>query len=219
MDAFTTLTSPSEGYYMDRGSKFLAYAAPVTNEVEANQFFQRIRKEHPKAKHHCTAFRVIGREITERVNDDGEPSGTAGKPILGQIIKHGLFNIAIMVVRYWGGSMLGIPGLIEAYKTSAANALESGTKVQRHIYRQMKLNMSYEQLPPFINHCRQNNVPVIHELYEETPELTIGLLKSESTELLMKLMHSYTQRDFTTLDDYLEHLNMTLIILPEDTIL
>jgi uncharacterized YigZ family protein len=204
---------------MDRSSKFLAYAMPVNNEDEAHQFFLRIRKEHPKAKHYCTAFRVIGREVIERINDDGEPSGTAGKPILAQIAKYGLFNVAIMVVRYWGGSKLGIPGLIEAYKTSAANALETGTKIHRHIYRQLKLQLSYEQLPSFINLCKHKNVPVLDESYNETPELTIGLPRSNSNELLMSILRIYSQMDFDDLDVYLNHLKMKLFILPEDIIL
>ena len=114
---------------MDRGSKFLAYASPVANESEANLFLQKIKKDHPKARHYCSALRLNPDASLERINDDGEPSGSAGRPIMGQLIKHKLTNAMIIVVRYFGGTKLGVPGLIEAYKTSAANAINGATIV------------------------------------------------------------------------------------------
>jgi len=111
-----TLKSLSEGYYMERGSKFHAYAFPVQTEDEVHSILQALKKEHPKARHFCSALRLYPDASLERSNDDGEPSGSAGRPILGQLVKHDLTNVFVVVVRYFGGTKLGIPGLIEAYQ-------------------------------------------------------------------------------------------------------
>ncbi|MEO6132349.1 MAG: YigZ family protein, partial [Saprospiraceae bacterium] len=106
-DQYLTLEGPSEGYYMDRGSKFLAFAFPAESEVAIAAILDKKRKEHPKASHFCSAFRLNAEASLERSNDDGEPSGSAGKPILGQLTKNNLTNVLIVVVRYFGGSKLG----------------------------------------------------------------------------------------------------------------
>jgi uncharacterized YigZ family protein len=126
---FKTLAGPATALFKDRGSKFFGFAYPVTSKDEVKQRVQALKKEHPKAVHHCFAYRIgfDGNEL--RANDDGEPSGTAGRPILGQIDSKGLTNVLIVVVRYFGGTLLGKPGLINAYKTTAADTLAGGTFV------------------------------------------------------------------------------------------
>ena len=218
-DQFLTLKHPSEGYYMDRGSKFLAYAFPINSEAEASMALQKIRKDHPKARHFCTAFRLFHDPAIERSNDDGEPSGSAGKPILGQLIKNNITNVMIVVVRYFGGTKLGIPGLIEAYKTSAAKAIGSGIIIERKLFLKVRIHMSYETLLPFLNHCRQSGIPILDETYEERASFILCFGKSEIEKELMKTLHHYSKMDFKNLDDYVSHLGMIIEFLPGELII
>src|SRR5687768_10464063 len=137
---------------MDRGSKFLAYAFPAGSEKEANDILLKIKKDHPKARHYCFAYRLLPDASLERTDDDGEPSGSAGKPILGQLIKHRVTNAMIIVVRYFGGTKLGVSGLTEAYKTSASNAILSGQIIAKKVFAMIMIHPAYEQLPVLINH-------------------------------------------------------------------
>ncbi|MEP6795257.1 MAG: YigZ family protein [Saprospiraceae bacterium] len=218
IDQFLTLKQPSEGYYMDRGSKFLAYAFPAESEQDVTSILQRIKKEHPKARHFCSALRLFPDASMERSNDDGEPSGSAGKPILGQLIKHNITNVMIVVVRYFGGSKLGIPGLIEAYKTSAANAIESGIIVHKNVLSQIRILMNYETFPHFLNYCKQTGIPVSEEAFDEKASLILSFSKKAIEENLLNTLHQYSKMDFKTLEEYLEHLNITIEFLPGEII-
>ncbi|HEX8515724.1 MAG TPA: YigZ family protein [Bacteroidia bacterium] len=124
-DTYLTIRQPAEGLIKDRGSKFLSFIYPVTCEDEIRQRLQDLRKLHPSANHHCYAFRLGADKQAFRSNDDGEPSNTAGKPILGQILSNDLSNILIVVVRYFGGTLLGVSGLITAYRQAAAEAINN----------------------------------------------------------------------------------------------
>jgi uncharacterized YigZ family protein len=124
IDSWKTVSAPSEGYYKEKGSRFIAYLFPVSNEEEIKIILHKIKKEHHSARHHCYAWRLGAESFKTRANDDGEPGSTAGKPILGQIISHDLTNVLIVVVRYFGGTLLGTSGLINAYRTAAADAIE-----------------------------------------------------------------------------------------------
>src|SRR5947209_2805820 len=124
MDYFFTIEKPSFTEYKDRGSSFLAYAFPLLSADDFKKRFKQVKDGHPRAAHHCFAYRLGTEGIHFRANDDGEPSGTAGKPILGQIDSRGLTDVAVVVVRYFGGALLGVPGLINAYKTAISLALQ-----------------------------------------------------------------------------------------------
>ncbi len=204
---------------MDRGSKFLAFAFPINSETEASMFLQKIRKEHPKARHFCTALRLFPDASLERSNDDGEPSGSAGKPILGQLIKNNITNVMIVVVRYFGGTKLGVPGLIEAYKTSAANAIQASHIVERKVFLKVRIHMSYETLPHFLNYCKQSRIPVLEEMFGERASFIVCFGKSEIEEELMKTVKQYSKMDFKNLDDYLSHLGMTIEFIPGELII
>ena len=130
-DTFKSLEAPSEGLYKEKGSKFLAFAYPVISEEEIKQHLERIRKEYYDARHHCYAYRLGLEGNVWRMNDDGEPSSTAGRPIFGQIQSAGLSDILIVVVRYFGGIKLGVPGLINAYRSAAADAVAHGRIVEK----------------------------------------------------------------------------------------
>ncbi len=218
-DHFLTLSSPSEGYYMERGSKFLAYAYPIATEDDVPNILQIIKKEHPKARHYCTALRLFPDGSIERSNDDGEPSGSAGRPILGQLVKNNLTNVCVVVVRYFGGTKLGIPGLIEAYKTSTANALASGSIVERSVLTKVMIKISYESFPTFLNYFKQHDIPVIEEAFGDLASFIICLPKSTLKHKLMEILHQLSQMDYEDLERYTLHLGIEVEVLNEDIII
>jgi uncharacterized YigZ family protein len=145
MSFYSTIAQPGTAEFKDRGSKFLAYAYPFKSTEELKPTLQALKKEHPKAVHFCFAYRIGTDGNNFRSTDDGEPSGSAGKPILGQIDSKGLTNVLIVVVRYFGGTLLGVPGLINAYKTVAAFALQVTPIVQKPIEVLFRLQFDYTQ--------------------------------------------------------------------------
>ena len=132
-DTYLTIEKKSETLYKDKGSKFLTFAFPVQNDQQIKEVLTQLKKEHPSANHHCYAYRLGADKLNFRANDDGEPSNTAGKPILGQIQSNDLTNILIVVVRYFGGTLLGVGGLIQAYKNSAAEVLKVSHIIEKFI--------------------------------------------------------------------------------------
>ncbi|MFN8712053.1 MAG: IMPACT family protein [Bacteroidota bacterium] len=145
-DTYRTIAAPAEGLFKDRGSRFLAFAFPVTTEDEIKIHLERLRKEHFGANHHCYAWRLGVDKQRFRANDDGEPSGTAGRPILGQLQSFDLTNVAVIVVRYFGGTLLGAGGLVQAYKQSAAEALKAATIIEKHITEVYALHFNYDAM-------------------------------------------------------------------------
>ena len=142
-DSYKSIAAPSEGLFKDNGSRFIALAYPVETEDEVKEIVASLRKEYHDARHHCYAYRIGLKGDVWRASDDGEPSGSAGRPILGQIDSLGLSDILVVVVRYFGGIKLGIPGLIRAYKTSTADALSAATVVQKIAGRNYRLSFDY----------------------------------------------------------------------------
>ena len=160
---FRTIDQPVTGEFRDRGSKFFSFAYPVNSPEEVKEKIQQLRKEHPKAVHHCFAFR-IGTDGTQyRANDDGEPSGSAGKPILGQIDSSELTNILVVVVRYFGGSLLGVPGLINAYKTATQEAFRKATFTERWIEDLVELEFDYPNMGEVMYLLRQSEATVYQQ--------------------------------------------------------
>src|SRR5512141_1011073 len=143
MNHYYTIEKPSVAEFKDRGSKFLAYAFPIQTVDDFKKRLKELKEEHPKAVHHCFAYRIGTNRNNFRSSDDGEPSGSAGKPILGQIDSKELTNVAVIVVRYFGGTLLGVPGLINAYKTSTSLALQLTAIVQKPILIQYDLHFDY----------------------------------------------------------------------------
>jgi uncharacterized YigZ family protein len=141
-------TIAKEGFaeFKDRGSRFLAYAYPIESVDDFKAKLAALKKEHPKAVHHCFAYRIGLDNLLFRVSDDGEPSGSAGRPILGQIDSKGLTNVMIVVVRYFGGTLLGVPGLINAYKTAAALALQVTPEVEKAVEKNYRIHCTYDLL-------------------------------------------------------------------------
>lgn len=142
-DFYNTIEKPATGECKDRGSKFLAYAYPVVTVADFKLLLVRLKKEHPKAAHHCFAYRLGFENLVFRVSDDGEPSGSAGRPILGQINSLQLTNVLIVVVRYFGGTLLGVPGLINAYKTASYESLQKAVIIKKPVLISYRLQFDY----------------------------------------------------------------------------
>ncbi|OFX54518.1 MAG: YigZ family protein, partial [Bacteroidetes bacterium GWA2_30_7] len=142
-DTYLTIESQSEGLFKDKGSKFIAFAIPVCNEDEIKQHLESIRKKYYDARHHCYAYRLGLEGNIYRTNDDGEPSNTAGKPIYGQILSNELTNVLIIVVRYFGGILLGTGGLINAYKSASANAIANAKIIKKTEDTLLKIIFDY----------------------------------------------------------------------------
>ncbi len=159
-DFYTTIEKPSSAEFKDRGSKFIAFAFPVETVDDFKKQLQHLKKEHPKAVHHCFAYRIGTDGNNFRSSDDGEPSGTAGKPILGQIDSKGITNVGVIVVRYWGGTLLGVPGLINAYKTAAALALQVTPVVEKQVEADYLIEFDYTQMNAVMMIMKQFNCTI-----------------------------------------------------------
>lgn len=145
-DTYKTIESEAQGLFKDRGSRFIAIAIPVTSQEEIKSRLGELRKEYHDARHHCYAWVLSPDRQSWRVNDDGEPSGTAGRPILSQINSRELTNILIVVIRYFGGTLLGVSGLINAYRSAASDALDNAKVVERHLVERWLLSFSYSAM-------------------------------------------------------------------------
>src|SRR6478735_1423890 len=186
-DYYQTIEKTSFAEYKDRGSKFIAYAYPVQTVEECKQYLQQLKKEHPKAVHHCFAYRLGWDGNLFRVSDDGEPSGTAGKPILGQIDSKQLTNIVVIVVRYFGGTLLGVPGLIQAYKSATAMALQLVPVVQKPIEVLYELHFDYTLMNEVMMVVKQHNCTVAGQEMQLFCLLKIGIPKARMEEVLYRL--------------------------------
>jgi uncharacterized YigZ family protein len=177
---YRTLASISEGVYKEKGSKFIAYAVACYTEIEAKEYLAEWRKSHHQARHLCYAFRFGADKKVFRANDDGEPNNSAGAPILGQIQSFDLSNILIGVVRYFGGTKLGVGGLIHAYKTAAKEAIENGHVIEQELKEQLELAFSYSEVPAVMSLVKQMNIEVLKTDFQLqcTMEIELQLDKS-----------------------------------------
>lgn len=189
---YTTLEKPGTAEFKERGSKFIGYAFPVQTAEEFKAALQLTKKEHAKASHHCYAYRLGLDGNNFRVNDDGEPSGTAGKPILGQIDSKELTNVGIVVVRYFGGTLLGVPGLINAYKTTATVVLQTLPFIQKPIELNYRLQFDYTMMNPVMMVIKQFNCTVLQQEAQLFCMLTIGIPINRQEEVLYRLKELLT---------------------------
>ncbi len=178
--------------FKDRGSRFIAYVYPLKDAEDFKKILQGLKKEHPKAVHHCFAYRIGYDGNNFRVNDDGEPSGSAGKPILNAIDSKQLTNVLIIVVRYFGGTLLGVPGLINAYKSAAAMALQLVPFIQYPIEINYQLQFDYTMMNEVMMIVKQFNCTVIKQDYQLFNILEIGIPKARLQEALDKLKELHT---------------------------
>ncbi len=186
-DFYYTIEKTGNAETRDRGSRFIAYAFPLETVEDFKIALDSIKKEHPKASHHCFAYRIGLDKNLFRVSDAGEPSGTAGKPILGQIDSKGLTNICIIVVRYFGGTLLGVPGLINAYKTAASLVLQVTPIVPKPIEENYGLHFDYTQMNEVMMVVKQINCTIHMQDLQLFCNMEIGIPKAKVHEALYRL--------------------------------
>ena len=186
-DTFKTISKPSEGIFRDKGSRFFAYLYPIQSEAEIKDIIAELKSLHPKASHHCWAIRLSLDRSIFRLNDDGEPSGTAGRPILNTLLSFDLTNVIAVVIRYFGGTLLGIPGLINAYKTATALALQLSPIIKKPIEIAYELNFDYHQMNEVMMLVKQYNCSVVEQTAQLFIQLQIGIPKNRLDEVLEKL--------------------------------
>ena len=179
---YKTIVSESIGEFRDRGSKFLAYAYPIDTEAETHDWIELQRKAHPKARHWCYAWRLGLDKNSYRANDDGEPSGTAGRPILGQIDSAGLTNVLVIVVRYFGGTLLGTSGLIHAYRESAKEALQTAVVVEKTVLTFIHISFDYGLMSDVMNALKKLSVEIFEKDFNENARITIGIPQDKVAE-------------------------------------
>ena len=186
-DTYLTIEKPTEAIFKDKGSKFLAYAYPVENDQQIKEILNQLKKEHHTANHHCYAYRLGADKMNFRANDDGEPSNTAGKPILGQIQSHDLTNILIVVVRYFGGTLLGVSGLINAYKSSAAEVIKASTITEKQILFNYTIQFYFEHLNDVMKLLKQLDCKITNQQFDNNCEISFSIRKANSEQCEEKL--------------------------------
>jgi len=190
-DQYLTIKQRSEGVFRDRGSKFIAIAIPVSSIDEAMHELALIRKEFHDARHHCYAYRLGPEGQEYRQNDDGEPSGTAGRPIFGQIQSFGLTNIIVIVIRYFGGTKLGTSGLIVAYKTSARDALEKSVFEVKTLSTSIELKFGYPLLNEVMRIVKDEDIKVEEQDFTLSCRMIIGIRMKNLTYIKKRLSMIY----------------------------
>ncbi|ASU34876.1 IMPACT family protein [Mucilaginibacter xinganensis] len=185
-DTYRTIEKTSEGLFRDRGSKFLAFAYPLTSETEIKNYVVGLKAEHPKANHHCWAMRLTIDRSVFRVNDDGEPSGTAGRPILNTLLSHDITNVLVVVVRYFGGTLLGVPGLINAYKMATEEALKQATIVQKTVNDFYAIEFDYLLMNDVMRVIKDDALTVISQDFDNNCSIRVSIRKMQVNQTLAK---------------------------------
>ncbi len=186
-DTYKTITGTSSGIYKEKGSRFVSAAMPIYDQEQIKTIIDKIRKEHHDAKHHCFAYMLGYDRQIWRVNDDGEPSGTGGRPILGQINSLGLTNIIIVVSRYFGGTLLGVSGLINAYRTAAALALENSKVVEKTINEYYEITFPFSSLNDVMKILKEENLGQSQQVFDIECRLNLNFRVSMKEKVLNRL--------------------------------
>ena len=182
-DTYLTIAAPAEAALRERSSKFLSFAWPVTGEEQIREHLEALRKRFYDATHHCYAWRLGPQGERFRANDDGEPSGTAGRPILGQMLSTGLTDCLIVVVRYFGGTKLGVPGLIAAYKDSAAEVIAAAEVVERTVDVRFRLTFPYEAMNDVMRIVKEEQPAIIAQEFDNVCTMTLSIRSSRADAL------------------------------------
>ena len=185
--SYKTIKYQAEGLFKDKGSKFIARIYYAETEEDCKEKLVEVKKEFHDARHHCYAYRIQPEEEQFRSNDDGEPSGTAGKPILNQLYSFELFNVIIIVVRYFGGTKLGTSGLINAYKTSALEALSSTKIITRDITRKMELRFAYPLMNDVMRIIKEEKLRIIDQFYDKNCVIKLIVNKSKLSQVKLRM--------------------------------
>jgi len=186
-DTYLTIEKPAESIFRDRGSKFIGYAYPISSDNDIKPIIAALKQEHPKANHHCYAMRLSTDRSVFRINDDGEPSGTAGRPILNVLLSRNLTNVVVIVVRYFGGTLLGVPGLINAYKTAAELALNEAKVVEKTVNDIYTISFEYLQMNEIMRIVKDESLDILEQQFDNNCSMKISIRKMHVNAVLAKL--------------------------------
>ena len=190
-DKYKEVKSHKTGFYKEKGSKFIAYSFPVYSELEVKEKLEEVKKLEHAARHHCYAYILNPDKSAQRSNNDGEPSSTAGKPILGQILSNDLTNILIVVVRYFGGVKLGVSGIIRSYKTAALDAINNSEIITKTIKQQFVVSFKYLQMNDVMKLVKEYNLEVVNTDFQIECNLIFAVAKSKSEEVVETFKKNY----------------------------
>lgn len=187
-DVYKTIAQPTEGTYKDKGSKFLAFAYPVVSEDEVRTILIDLKKQYYDARHHCYAYRLGADGVVWRANDDGEPSSSAGKPILGQLLSMELTNVVVFVVRYFGGIKLGVPGLIFAYRAATVDALSNAQIIEKTDDDEFTVHFDYGVMNDIMKIVKDEQPNVLAQNFDLTCNIKLSIRKTKAQTLKEKLL-------------------------------
>jgi len=186
-DTYKTIAQPAEGLFKDKGSKFIAFAWPILSDAELKPILLKLRAEHTRANHFCYAYRLSPDRSVYRVNDDGEPSGTAGRPILNVLLSADLTNILVVVVRYFGGTLLGVPGLINAYKSAAAEAVQAARVIEKTVNDRYELKFDYLVMNDVMRLIKEEQLSVLEQQFDNECTILFEVRKSQLNKVLQRI--------------------------------
>lgn len=186
-DTFKTIQQESQGLYTEKGSKFIALAFPVKTEEEIKTHLAAIKKTYYDARHHCYAYILGADKLTYRINDDGEPSGTAGRPIYGQLLSKDITNTLVVVVRYFGGTKLGVPGLINAYRSATIDALENNQIIEKTVDEYYKVSFDYLDMNKVMQILKSEYVTITNQDYDERQIISFFIRRREADKVVSAL--------------------------------
>lgn len=186
-DLYKTITAPSEGLYKEKGSKFIAKVFPLREVNEVRENLDRLKKEFHDARHFCYAYRFDPENEILKSSDDGEPSGTGGKPILNQILSFGLFDVLVVVIRYFGGTKLGVSGLIKAYKTATLEALNAAEIVTGKVTRRISISFDYPLTNEVMKVVRESQIEIVNKHFSKQCSLTLEVQRNQKEKITKRL--------------------------------
>ena len=186
-DSYKTISTISEGIFRDKGSKFIGYAYPIISETEIKDIINKLRTEHAKARHFCWAIGLTTDRNVFKLNDDGEPSGTAGRPILNTLLSADVTNILVVVVRYFGGTLLGVPGLINAYKTATVEALNANEIITKTVNDVYQINFDYLMMNQVMRIIKDEHLEIINQIFDTNCSIKFEVRKANLNQVLGKL--------------------------------
>lgn len=186
-DTYKTIEKPSEGIFRDKGSRFICYLYPIKTEDEIKNIIAELKSLHPKARHHCWAMRIGPDRTVFRINDDGEPSGTAGRPILNTLLSFDITNVLAVVVRYFGGTLLGVPGLINAYKSATQEALNQANIIEKTIDLTFKLDFGHSVMNEVMKIIKEEGLRFFNQQFDLNCSLEVEIRQSQVNKVIGRL--------------------------------
>lgn len=186
-DTYKTIKSPAEGIFKEKGSKFIAYLYPLRSDAEIKDIVGNLKALHPKARHHCWAVRLSPDRTIFRINDDGEPSGTAGRPILNTLLSHDITDVLAVVVRYFGGTLLGVPGLINAYKTATADAIIHAEIITKTINTICHINFEHVKMNEVMRIIKEEEIQFSNQLFDLSCSMDLEIRQSQVNKVCGRL--------------------------------